>query len=69
MPRDSEAIPPVLRKTLLEWIESDDGNSPSTSQPVVSDRLAALHARVAATPDDQREPITPPPGLRLAPLG
>lgn len=69
MAKDGAGIPAVLRKPLLEWIESDDGNSPTPAQPVISARLAELHATVVTPADDLREPITPPPGLRLAPLG
>jgi hypothetical protein len=69
MPPQRAAIPPVLRKTLLEWIESDDGNTPTLAQPAVSPKLAALHAHLFVAPDDIREPIAPPPGLPLAPLG
>ncbi|WP_054439669.1 hypothetical protein [Novosphingobium sp. ST904] len=73
MPPHSAAIPPAPRNTLLEWIDNDDGNAPALSYPATSAQVAALHARIVVAPDDGRnelrEPIQPPPGLRLAPLG
>lgn len=69
MAAQAPAIPPVLRKTLLEWID-DDGDTPALSFPATNAQIAALHARIVVIPDDGRgEPIQPPPGLRLAPLG
>jgi hypothetical protein len=65
--RQIAAIPAAPRKTLLEWI--DDGDTTGT-QPACSPKDQALHACI---PFDDRggpaEPLQPPPGLRLAPLG
>lgn len=72
-PAPRAAIPPALRKTLREWIDLDDGDTASTTQPACSVEVQALHSRIVpATVDDghgQPEPLQPPPGLRLAPLG
>jgi hypothetical protein len=69
--RTSRAIPAAPRKTLLEWIESNDGDTTSGLPPSCSKPDQALHARIcsgfAVRPTD--EPLQPPPGLRLAPLG
>ena len=66
-------IPAAPRKTLLEWIESDDGNPSTLNRPVCTARIQALHARIVLHPndaeDDRSEPFQPPPGLRLPPLG
>ncbi|MGD9811749.1 MAG: hypothetical protein AB7U35_10520 [Sphingobium sp.] len=74
MPRCKHtAIPPAPRKTLLEWIEHDDGNTTGITPPACSNRDKALHARILLDPRDSkneaREPIPPPSSLRLAPLG
>ena len=74
MPRSqSAAIPAAPRKTLLEWIEHDDGNTTGFPQPPCSAQAQALHARTLfdpATPKAEApEPLQPPAGLRLAPLG
>jgi hypothetical protein len=71
MPPALAAIPPASRKTLLEWIDHDDGDTTGTSQPETSPDLQALHTSVLAAlhRSDHREPLQPPPGLRLAPLG
>lgn len=67
------AIPPSPRKTLLEWIENDDGDTTSFTPPRCSEQAQALHAQIVQMPDDARNhaggPLQPPPGLRLAPLG
>lgn len=64
------SLVPPPRKTLLEWIESDHGDTPGTTLPARSAPLRALHDRLAAAPEEREpEPLTPPPGLRLAPLG
>ena len=66
------AIPPTPRKTLLEWIESDDGDT-NLTHPVCSTQVQALHARILHDPrghaGDAAVPLEPPPGLRLAPIG
>ena len=67
------AIPAAPRKTLREWIEADDGDTPDTLRPACSAKTQALHARVALDPNDDRggtrEPLVAPAGLRLPPLG
>lgn len=65
------AIPSPPRKTLLNWIDHDEGSTPGTTKPVCSADLQALHAQVLLSPGDNRriEPLQPPPGLHLAPLG
>ncbi|MCF8708682.1 hypothetical protein ACH37Y_17970 [Sphingomonas paucimobilis] len=74
MPRSqSAAIPAAPRKTLLEWIEHDDGNTTGFPQPPCSAQAQALHARILFDPANHKaeapEPLQPPAGLRLAPLG
>jgi hypothetical protein len=68
--RDAVAIPAVPRKTLLEWID-DDGDTSSLSQPACDPKVQALHAKVLAALGGvgAYEPLQPPAGLRLAPLG
>lgn len=61
------SVPVAPRRTLLEWIETDDGNA-NDLQPACSARLQALHAAIAAL-DPAGQRLQPPPGLRLAPLG
>lgn len=61
-------IPPAPRKTLIEWIEQDDGDTPIAAHPVCSPREQNMHARIC-TPATRGEPLQPPPGLALAPLG
>ncbi|WP_341896411.1 hypothetical protein [Sphingobium sp. YR657] len=63
------AIPAAPRKTLLEWIEHDDGNETSPSIPQCSEQATALHAQILVAQEGRREPIQPPPGLHLIPLG
>lgn len=57
------------RKPLLEWIEDDDDDS-SFVPPACSATVRALHARMPlASAGSPVEPLPPPPGLHLAPLG
>lgn len=65
----SPAVPPPPRKTLLEWITDDDGNQLSDTRPVCSPAIGALHACIGGSIEGQREPLAPPAGLALAPLG
>lgn len=71
--RQQAAVPAAPRKTLLEWIEHDDGDTPAYGMPICSTALQALHAGIAIAPAGQGgnafEPLSPPPGLALAPLG
>ena len=73
MPPRSAAVPPASRKTLLEWIDHDDGDTSGTAQPTCSREAQDLHAKVyAALGLEARggfEPLQPPPGLHLAPIG
>lgn len=74
MPRgSSEAIPPTIRKTLLDWIETDDGDTTSFTYPACKPQAQALHARIVLDPHDGKgdacEPLQPPAGLPLPPLG
>lgn len=72
-PRSRPAIQPAPRKTLMEWIEHDDGNSTDLSQPVCSSQAQTLHAQMFLDPRNEKskapERLQPPPGLRLPPLG
>lgn len=62
-------IPAAPRKTLLEWIE-DDGDTPAFTAPACNAKAQALHARIyLASSDGTFEPLPPPAGLRIAPLG
>ena len=45
-PAQSAAIPAAPRKTLLEWIEHDDGNTTGFPQPPCSAQAQALSAGV-----------------------
>ena len=67
------AIPAAPRKTLLEWIESDDGDTSICTRPVCTDQVQALHARIAFDPAREgrgwNEALSLPVGLRLPPLG
>jgi hypothetical protein len=69
----SAAIPATPRMALLQWIEFDDGDTTSFTQPACSNQAQALHARLVLDPNDGKgdpiEPLQPPAGLRLAPLG
>jgi len=62
------AIPAAPRKTLLEWIDEDDGDT-TGGPPPCGAKDQALHARILTTEGTESEPLQPPPGLRLAPLG
>ena len=67
------AIPPSARKTLLEWIETDDGDTSNYTRPGCAARTQALHARIVLEPARNGygidEALSPPAGLRLPPLG
>ncbi|PTD15880.1 hypothetical protein CV103_21340 [Sphingomonas fennica] len=67
------AIAPTPRKTLLQWIEFDDGDPTGFTHPACSPQAQALHARIVLDPHEARgdpcEPLQPPSGLRLPPLG
>ena len=69
----SAAIAPTIRKTLLQWIETDDGDTPSFTRPACTPQAQALHARIGIDPRDGKgdacEPLQPPAGLLLPPLG
>lgn len=71
--RSRAAIPAAPRMTLLQWIEHDDGNTTGSSQPACSAQVQALHARIILAPpgggSDASEPLQPPSGLLLPPLG
>ncbi len=71
--RKSAAIPPAPRKTLLEWIEFDDGDTTGSSLPARTQQARALHAQIlpngANNKNEATEPLQPPSGLRLVPLG
>jgi hypothetical protein len=74
MPRRKGAvIPPAPRKTLLEWIELDNGNTTDFIEPACSPQAQAFHMRIFLNPKDGKgedaQPLQPPPGLRLPPLG
>ncbi|WP_254798587.1 hypothetical protein [Sphingobium sp. AS12] len=66
-------IPVAPRKTLMEWIELDDGDTTSFTPPACSPQAKALHARITCNPDggkgDAAVRLPPPAGLRLPPLG
>ncbi len=67
------AIPAAPRKTLLQWIESDDGDTTDFTSPACSTHVQALHAQLLLDPENHSseatEPLQPPPGLSLPPLG
>jgi hypothetical protein len=69
----SASIPAAPRLTLLQWIESDDGDTTNPARPACTREERALHARILldteGCTDEGPEPLPPPPGLRLAPLG
>lgn len=64
-------IPAAARKTLLQWIDLDDGPTTVSSKPVCSADVQDLHTRIVVAESQGRhaERLEPPPGLRLAPLG
>lgn len=60
------------RKTLLEWIDLENGDTTNILAPSCSPQVQALHAKILVAGDRQgqsAEPLQPPPGLWLAPLG
>jgi hypothetical protein len=61
------------RKTLLAWIDIDDGDKSENLPPACSVQVQALHAHIFIAVDGRQgppaEPLQPPPGLGLAPLG
>lgn len=67
------AIPAAPRKTLLQWIEFDDGDTTDFAPPACEARIQSLHARILIDPqsrtDQGPEPLEPPPSLCLPPLG
>lgn len=64
------AIPAAPRKTLLEWIEQDDGDTAGNTKPACNARTTALHAKILLSAGGASpEPIPCPAGLRLPPLG
>jgi hypothetical protein len=66
-------IPAAPCKTLLAWIDHDDGDTTSHPQPACSKQAQALHASIlfdaAIGNGPATERLPPPSGLRLAPLG
>jgi len=75
MTRKLAAVPAAPRKTLLEWIDDDDGDTPGSTQPTCGAQVRALHARLGAATDGRSgaiqasEPLPAPAGLLLPPLG
>lgn len=74
MPRPTTAaIPAAPRKTLLDWIKTDDGDKTGLNRPACSRQAQALHARLHLDTQADSEaslgPLQPPAGLQLAPLG
>lgn len=68
--RRGAAVPPAPRKTLLEWIDTDDGDTSGFTRPACSDAVQQLHAQLLSRADrGATEPLQPPSGMRLAPLG
>lgn len=65
------AVPAAERKTLMEWIEQDDGDTPAHTKPACDSRTATLHGKIAfaARTTGGGEPLPCPAGLRLPPLG
>ena len=62
-------LAPPPRKTLLQWITDDDRDQPSDCRPACTPAISALHARIGGEVAVPREPLAPPPGLALPPLG
>ena len=74
MSRKAEAVVPAApRKTLLEWIEFDDGDTSRSPGPACDAQAQALHIKILLESGSQQgepvEPLQPPAGLRLPPLG
>lgn len=75
MPRPQPtAIPPAPAKTLLEWMTCDDGDTPEIARPACSAQAETIHLAIVTSAQGGgggafHEPIHPPTGLRLAPLG
>lgn len=71
--RPSAAIAAAPRKTLLDWIASDDGDTPGLAPPACSPQVRALHARIVPDPQSSQGAgdgrLVPPAGMRIAPLG
>ncbi|PZU05768.1 MAG: hypothetical protein DI605_21060 [Sphingomonas sp.] len=71
--RQAAAIPAAPRCTLLHWIEDDHGDSSEPSRPACSKQAEALHAKIILGADTREDgpadPIPPPSGLCLPPLG
>ncbi|MDJ0276306.1 hypothetical protein QLH51_05775 [Sphingomonas sp. 2R-10] len=67
-------IPAAPVKTLLEWMACDDGDTTGLARPACSAQAETLHVAIVAGAQrgeggGVREPLHPPAGLRLAPLG
>ncbi|WP_298090840.1 hypothetical protein [uncultured Sphingomonas sp.] len=66
-------LPAAPRKTLLEWIEFDDGDATRSPGPACDPQAQALHLKILIDPASQHgepaEPLQSPNGLRLPPLG
>ena len=74
MARKADAVLPAApRKTLLEWIEFDDGDATRPPGPPCHPQAQALHIKILLDPGSQQgdpvEPLQPPGGLQLPPLG
>ncbi len=74
MPRRTDAaIPPAPRKTLLDWVEFNDGDTTGFALPACGDQAQTFHARIVLDSDDGKhrapEPLASPSGLRLPPMG
>ncbi len=72
--RPPAAIPAAPRKTLLEWIAGDDGDTTGLARPACSAQAETLYPAIVAGAQGgagggAREPLHAPAGLRLAPLG
>ena len=73
MPRRPAAAATIApRKTLLAWIDIDNGDTTETLPTACSVQVQALHAHIFISiggDGSADEPLQPPPGLHLAPLG
>lgn len=74
MPRKADAVVPAApRKTLLEWIEFDDGDAPRSAGPPCDAQAQAFHIKItldtASRQGEPGEPLQPSASLRLPPLG